>query len=132
MSEPQEDTEMATETAEITQETAQGEELKLTDKAIQQVKAILARENLEGYGLRVAVVGGGCSGFSYGLDFEKEQRPGDTVLEMDELKVYLDEPSAKYLKGTVIDYVSGLHGAGFKFNNPNVTGTCGCGTSFSA
>jgi iron-sulfur cluster assembly accessory protein len=123
---------MATETAEITQETAQGEELKLTDKAIQQVKAILARENLEGYGLRVAVVGGGCSGFSYGLDFEKEQRPGDTVLEMDGLKVYLDEPSAKYLKGTVIDYVSGLHGAGFKFNNPNVTGTCGCGTSFSA
>jgi iron-sulfur cluster assembly accessory protein len=123
---------MATEAFETTQETAQGEELKLTDKAIQQVKAILARENFEGYGLRVAVVGGGCSGFSYGLDFEKEQRPGDTVLEMDGLKVYLDEPSAKYLKGTVIDYVSGLHGAGFKFNNPNVTGTCGCGTSFSA
>lgn len=123
---------MATEAPEITQEAAQGQELKLTAKAIQQIKALLARENLEGYGLRVAVVGGGCSGFSYGLDFEKEERPGDTVLEMDGLKVYVDEASAKYLKGTVIDYVSGLTEAGFKFINPNVKGTCGCGTSFSA
>ena len=123
---------MATEASEITQETAHEAGLKLTDKAIQQVKTILAREKLEGHGLRVAVVGGGCSGFSYGLDFEKEQKPGDIVLDMDGLKVYLDEPSAKYLKGTVIDYVSGLHGAGFKFKNPNATGTCGCGTSFSA
>ena len=106
--------------------------LKLTDKAVGQVKAILARENLAGYGLRVAVVGGGCSGFSYGLDFEKEQRPGDTVLEIDGLKVYLDESSAKHLQGTVIDYASGLQDAGFKFSNPNATGTCGCGTSFSA
>lgn len=106
--------------------------LRLTDKAVGQVKAILAREKLEGYGLRIAVVGGGCSGFSYGLDFEKEQRAGDMVLEMDGVKVYVDESSAKHLKGTVIDYVSGLQGAGFKFINPNATGTCGCGTSFSA
>ncbi len=123
---------MATEATEITQESGQEPELKLTDSAIQQVKTILAREKLEGYGLRVAVVGGGCSGFSYGLDFEKEEKPGDTVLEMDRLRVYMDEQSRKYLKGTVIDYVSGLHGAGFKFINPNATGTCGCGTSFSA
>ena len=106
--------------------------LRLTEKAIAQVKTILSREGLEGYGLRVAVVGGGCSGFSYGLDFEKEQKSDDTVLEMDGLKVYLDEPSGKYLAGTVIDYVSGLQDAGFKFINPNATGTCGCGTSFSA
>ncbi len=123
---------MATEASEITQETAHEAGLKLTDRAIQQVKTILAREKLEGHALRVAVVGGGCSGFSYKLDFEKERKPGDTLLEMDGLKIYLDEPSAKHLEGTLIDYVSGLHGAGFKFKNPNATGTCGCGTSFSA
>lgn len=123
---------MATESPEITQQTAQGQELKLTEKAIAQAKAILARENLEGHGLRVAVVSSGCSGYSYHMDFEKEKKPGDTVLEMDGVKVYLDASSSKYLQGTVIDYVSGLQGAGFKFNNPNVKSTCGCGTSFSA
>lgn len=123
---------MTTDALEITQETSQGLELKLTDKAIQQAKALLARENLDGYGLRVAVISGGCSGFSYGLDFDKETKPGDVVLEMDGLKVYMNESSAKHLKGTTIDYVSGLQGAGFKFINPNATATCGCGTSFSA
>ncbi len=122
---------MVSERAEIAQEGASRQILKLTDKAVQQVKQILARENLEGYGLRVAVTGGGCSGFSYGLDFEKDERPGDSVLEMDGFKVYVDASSAKYLNGTVIDYASGLQGAGFKFNNPNVKSTCGCGTSFS-
>lgn len=105
--------------------------LKLTEQAIRQVKAILARENLEGHGLRVGVTGGGCSGFSYGLDFENQPRPGDTVLEMDGVKVYIDDASVGYLKGTVIDYVSGLNETGFKFLNPNVKATCGCGTSFS-
>ena len=124
--------EMGTDALEIAQQTAEGPELRLTENAIAQAKTILARENLEGYGLRVSVVGGGCSGHSYGLDFEKEAKPGDTVLEMDGLKVYLDASSRKYLKGTVIDYASGLQGAGFKFNNPNATATCGCGTSFSA
>ena len=123
---------MASATSPITQEIAQETELKLTEKTVQQVKALLARENLVGYGLRVAVTSGGCSGFSYGLDFEKETKPGDVVLEMDGLKVYMNESSAKHLKGTTIDYVSGLQGAGFKFINPNATGTCGCGTSFSA
>lgn len=123
---------MATESPEIAQQTAQGQELKLTEKAIAQAKSVLAREKLEGYGLRVAVVTSGCSGYSYHMDFEKEEKPGDTVLEMDGVKVYLDASSSKYLQGTVIDYVSGLQGAGFKFNNPNVKSTCGCGTSFSA
>lgn len=123
---------MTTESPEIAQQTAQGLELRLTDKAVQQVKALLARENLDGYGLRVAVISGGCSGFSYGLDFDKEEKPGDVVLEVDGLKVYMNESSAKHLKGTTIDYVSGLQGAGFKFINPNATSTCGCGTSFSA
>ena len=124
--------EMGTDAPEIAQQTAEGPELRLTEKAIAQAKSILTRENLEGYGLRVGVVGGGCSGHSYGLDFEKAAEPGDTVLEMDGLKVYLDASSRKYLQGTVIDYTSGLQGAGFKFNNPNATATCGCGTSFSA
>ncbi|MBI2360618.1 MAG: iron-sulfur cluster assembly accessory protein [Deltaproteobacteria bacterium] len=106
--------------------------VRLSEAAVQQVKTILERENLEGHGLRVAVVSSGCSGFSYHLDFEDQEKPGDIVLEMDGVKVYLDPSSAKYLKGTVIDYASGLHGAGFKFNNPNVKSTCGCGTSFSA
>ncbi len=123
---------MASEAPKIVEETTRELELQLTEKAIAQAKAILARENLEGYGLKVAVVTSGCSGYSYQMDFEKEGKPGDTVLEMDGLKVYLDASSRKYLRGTVIDYVSGLQGAGFKFNNPNVKSTCGCGTSFSA
>lgn len=123
---------MAGEAPHINHETFQGLELRLTDKAVQQVRALLARENLDGYGLRVAVTSGGCSGFSYGLDFEKEAKPGDVVLETDGLKVYMNESSAEHLKGTTIDYISGLQGAGFKFINPNATATCGCGTSFSA
>ena len=123
---------MTPEALETTQETANQAELKLTENAIAQAKSVLAREKLEGYGLRVAVVTSGCSGYSYHMDFEKEEKPGDTVLEMDGVKVYLDASSSKYLQGTVIDYVSGLQGAGFKFNNPNVKSTCGCGTSFSA
>jgi iron-sulfur cluster assembly accessory protein len=105
--------------------------LSLTEKAVAQVRSILEREKIEGHGLRVSVVGGGCSGFSYGLDFESEKRPEDVVLEVDGITIYLDPASAKYLKGTVLDYVSGLYGAGFKFTNPNVSATCGCGTSFS-
>ncbi len=123
---------MTTESTQQTQQTALEQELKLTEQAIAQAKTILAREKLEGHGLRVAVVTSGCSGYSYHMDFEKEAKAGDTVLELDGLKIYLDAASRKYLKGTVIDYVSGLQGAGFKFNNPNATSTCGCGTSFSA
>lgn len=114
------------------QESTEAPRLQLTEKATEQVKAILAREKLDGYGLRISVVGGGCSGFSYGLDFESEEKPGDTVLEIDGLKIYIAESNLKYLNGTVIDFVSGLYGGGFKFTNPNATSTCGCGTSFSA
>jgi iron-sulfur cluster assembly accessory protein len=107
-------------------------DLALTDEAIQQVKSLLARDKLEGHGLRVAVSDGGCSGFSYKLSFEKEQRPDDIILERNGLKVYVDRSSTPYLKGTVIDFLAGIYGGGFKFTNPNATGTCGCGTSFSA
>ena len=106
--------------------------LTLTENAIRQVKLLLARDKKEGHGLRVGVTDGGCSGFSYKLDFDKEQKPEDTVREWDGLKVYVDLKSAPFLKGTVIDFVAGIYGGGFKFTNPNATGTCGCGTSFSA
>jgi iron-sulfur cluster assembly protein len=123
---------MLNETTKPSQEQAKAVDLVLTDKAIQQVKALLARGKLEGHGLRISVTDGGCSGFSYKLDFAKEQKPEDLVLELDDLRVYVDVTSAPYLKGTIIDYESGLYGGGFKFTNPNASGTCGCGTSFSA
>jgi iron-sulfur cluster assembly accessory protein len=106
--------------------------LTLTEKAIQQVKALLARGNRKDDGLRVSVADGGCSGFSYKLDFAKNEEPGDLVLELENLKVYVDPKSVTHLKGTTIDYVASLYGGGFKFTNPNASGTCGCGTSFSA
>jgi len=77
------------------------------------------------------VVGGGCSGYQYNLDFDKEARMGDTTISADGINIYVDAISAGYLKGTVIDFVSGLQGTGFKFNNPNAKRTCGCGSSFS-
>lgn len=122
---------MINEAAKPSQKEARTVSLNLTDKAIQQVKALLARDKLTGHGLRVSVADGGCSGFSYKLDFAKEQKPEDVVLEFDDLRVYVDAMSAPYLKGTTIDYETGLYGGGFKFTNPNASGTCGCGTSFS-
>ncbi len=104
----------------------------MTERAVIQVKELLSRDQLHGYGLRVAVTGGGCSGFSYMLDFDREEKPGDSVISIGGLKVLIDSHSAGLLKGIVIDYVTGLQAAGFKLINPNATGTCGCGTSFSA
>jgi iron-sulfur cluster assembly protein len=107
-------------------------DLRLTESAIEQVKKLLARDNRAGQGLRIAVTDGGCSGHSYKLDFDKDQRPGDTVLEWQGVTVYVDSASAPFLQGMLIDFESGLYGGGFKFSNPNATATCGCGTSFSA
>lgn len=107
-------------------------DLKLTESAIEQIKKLLARDNRTTHGLRVGVTDGGCSGHSYKLDFDREQKAGDTVLEWNGLKVFVDSASAPFLQGMVIDYESGLYGGGFKFTNPNATATCGCGTSFSA
>jgi iron-sulfur cluster assembly accessory protein len=107
--------------------------LTLTPKAVEMVRQVRAREGLpDTHALRVAVVGGGCSGFSYQLDFDGEGRPGDEVLEYDGVQVRVDATSAPYLRGLQIDYVQSLSGGGFKFVNPNATHTCGCGSSFSA
>ena len=106
--------------------------ISLTDKAVQMIKITREQEGIEeAHGLRVAVRGGGCSGMEYALDFEREPRENDVVISYDGLQVYIDAISARYLQGTQIDYVLGTTGAGFKFNNPNATGSCGCGSSFS-
>jgi iron-sulfur cluster assembly accessory protein len=104
----------------------------LTSKAVEMVKLTREQEGMDAtYGLRVAVMGGGCSGFQYALDFEQEARPTDALMEVDGLRVFVDPVSARYLEGVTIDYVFGMNGAGFKFNNPRATGTCGCGSSFA-
>ncbi len=104
----------------------------LTPKAVEMVKITRDQEGIDpSHGLRVAVRGGGCSGFEYALDYENEARETDWVYEQSGLTVYVDAVSARYLQGTSIDYVLGMAGAGFKFNNPNAAGTCGCGSSFA-
>jgi len=105
--------------------------IELTPKAIDKVKEIMAQQNPAPAGLRVAVAGGGCSGFSYQMNFENQTNGVDKVYEFDGLKVFVDQASLMYINGTKIDYVETLEGAGFKFENPNVKTTCGCGSSFS-
>jgi len=108
-----------------------GNPIVLTAKAVEMVKTAMAAEKLEGHGVRIGVIGGGCSGFQYSMDFEKEQREGDVSFEQDGVRLYIDPMSSMYLQGVTIDYVVGLQGAGFKFDNPNARNTCGCGQSFS-
>jgi iron-sulfur cluster insertion protein len=105
--------------------------LTLTPKAIEMVKDAMTREKLDGYGIRVGVVGGGCSGFQYSMDFESAPKDGDMVFDQGGVKLYVDPMSSMYLQGVTVDYVVGLQGAGFKFTNPNARNTCGCGSSFS-
>ena len=105
--------------------------LSLTEVAATKVMEIREAEAIEAtYGLRVKVMGGGCSGFQYDLFFD-EPAEGDSVFESFGVQLLCDTMSFMYLMGTTIDYVEGLQGAGFKFNNPNTTGSCGCGSSFS-
>ena len=105
--------------------------LQVTERAVTKVKQLLAAEEKDGYGLRVAVQGGGCSGFQYGLTWEKDQQENDQVLEFGGLNVFVDAMSLLYLQQVSIDYIDGLQGSGFKIENPSATGTCGCGHSFS-
>src|SRR5436309_14575495 len=103
----------------------------LTPTAVSKVKEIMAQQNPVPTGLRVGVVGGGCSGFSYSMAFENGAGMMDKTFDMDGLKVYVDATSVMYLNGCRVDYVETLEGAGFKFENPNVKSTCGCGSSFN-
>jgi len=111
--------------------TVDSKPLNLTDVAIAKVKEIMAQQNPVPAGLRVGVVGGGCSGFSYSMSFENGAGMMDKTFDFDGLKVFVDATSLMYLKGVSVDYIETLEGAGFKFDNPNVKSTCGCGSSFS-
>jgi iron-sulfur cluster assembly accessory protein len=106
--------------------------VNLTANAITKVKEIMAQQNPVPAGLRVGVVGGGCSGFQYSMQFENGAGAMDKVFEFEGLKIFVDATSLMYLSGCVVDYVETLEGAGFKFENPNVKSTCGCGSSFQA
>jgi iron-sulfur cluster assembly accessory protein len=106
--------------------------VQLTETAIVKVKEILDTQEPKPTGLRISVVGGGCSGFSYSMAFENAPGMLDKTYKFDGLNVFVDQASMLYLDGAEVDYVESLEGSGFKFNNPNTKSTCGCGSSFSA
>jgi iron-sulfur cluster assembly accessory protein len=112
-------------------QTGEKKAMSLTPPAIAKVREIMAQQDPVPAGLRMGVVGGGCSGFSYSMAFENSAGMMDKVLTFDGLKVFVDATSLMYLQGCIVDYVETLEGAGFKFENPNVKSTCGCGSSFS-
>jgi iron-sulfur cluster assembly protein len=105
--------------------------ITLTDKGAEKVREFLSAQStvVETAGLRVGVRGGGCSGFQYALAFD-EQRDGDSVFEDKGIRLLVDTASIPYVKGSTIDFVDGLQGAGFQVDNPNVIAACGCGSSF--
>ena len=109
-------------------------ELNISEAAAVEIKKFMdAEEDLPTTaGLRVRVVPGGCSGFQYSLNVEEESRQGDFLVDQHGVKLFVDMFSAQYLNGVTIDYTSNMMGSGFTFENPNATGGCGCGTSFSA
>lgn len=103
----------------------------ITDKALQQIRVIKQQEvPQEGHGLRLAVVGGGCSGLSYKIEFSAPKER-DNVIDLNDVKIFIDPKSSIYLKGITLDFRDGLNGKGFVFENPNAKNTCGCGESFT-
>jgi iron-sulfur cluster assembly protein len=111
---------------------AQDAPIQISPNAAKEIRKIIRRKSIpDGYGLRVGVKGGGCSGMSYVLGFDKE-REKDRVFEIDGITVYMDKRHGLYLMGTTINYHDGLDARGFTFENPNATETCGCGASFAA
>jgi iron-sulfur cluster assembly protein len=113
---------------------ATGFNLTLTTRAAEEVQKFIAQEQVpaEVAGLRVSVLPGGCSGFKYSLNVEERPLDDDMVVEVNGVRVFVDGFSAQYLTGVTVDYVSSMQGSGFTFGNPNATGGCGCGTSFTA
>jgi iron-sulfur cluster assembly accessory protein len=122
---------MATATVNTEQVTEKKAPLILTPQAIAKVREIMSTQDPIPAGLRVGVVGGGCSGFQYSMSFENQSGMMDKVFSFDDLKVFVDATSLMYLNGCTVDYVETLEAAGFKFENPQVKSTCGCGSSFS-
>ncbi|GCE49360.1 iron-sulfur cluster assembly protein [Thermosporothrix hazakensis] len=115
---------------EQNQQTATEEQvITMTPAAVEKVSELLQQENDPSLGLRIFVAGGGCSGLQYGMTLDEEQE-GDTVIPVNDFKVFIDEMSITYISGSEVDYVDSLMGAGFTVNNPNAVSTCGCGHSF--
>ncbi len=108
-----------------------GKVLTITEKAVNKIKELLAKENKQGHGLRIQLIPGGCSGFKYEFAFDNETTEEDAIIEEQGIKVYIDKESMSFLKGSLIDYIDSLQGSGFKVSNPNAKSTCGCGSSFS-
>jgi iron-sulfur cluster assembly protein len=106
--------------------------ISVTTTAVGEVRKFMEEQgSADSAGLRVAVLPGGCSGFQYGLNIEDSAQDDDDILEINGLRVFVDPFSAQYLEGVEIDYVTTMMGSGFTFNNPNATGSCGCGSSFT-
>jgi len=104
--------------------------LTVTDKAIRKAKEIIEEKDLQGYGVRVYIQQGGCSGYSYGMQFDDEMGEDDHIVDADGVEFIVDEHSAEYLWGSEVDYVESLQSTGFDINNPQAKSTCGCGESF--
>ena len=105
--------------------------ITLTETATTEISTLLDREGKQGYGLRIRVVGGGCSGLQYQMGLEKEPTPEDKVFETNGMKVFVDPKSVVFLAGVKVDFVHALNGSGFKIENPNAQSSCGCGKSFN-
>jgi iron-sulfur cluster assembly protein len=105
---------------------------EVTAKAADEIRRLLQGEEIPNAVLRVRVVPGGCSGFSYEMGFDDTTEDTDKVFESDGVKVAIDEMSLPYLNGAILDYADGLNGTGFTIKNPNAKGSCGCGSSFTA
>ena len=118
----------------IEQQANTGFSLVITGRAAEEVQKFIAQEQVptETAGLRVSVLPGGCSGFKYSLNIEERALEDDMVAEVNGVRVFVDGFSAQYLTGVTVDYVSSMQGSGFTFSNPNATGGCGCGSSFTA
>lgn len=106
--------------------------ITLTESAVSEVKTALQKDSHPGWGVRLGVAGGGCSGLSYTMKIEEAPAPNDQVFDFGGLKVFCDPKSYLFLNGMVLDFSNELLNGGFRFNNPNAQKTCGCGTSFSA
>ncbi|MES9935104.1 MAG: iron-sulfur cluster assembly accessory protein [Sedimenticola sp.] len=106
--------------------------LTLTESAQKAVSRFIKGSETPVSGLRISVTGGGCSGMQYGMSLEEQAKGDDTVVEVGELKIFVDPASAPLLDGITVDFLETMEGSGFKFQNPNATASCGCGKSFSA
>jgi iron-sulfur cluster assembly protein len=111
-------------------EQIQTELVNVTPAAASAVQELMNKRNITGYGLRIFISGGGCSGFQYGLALEDNVRESDTSYEINGVKLVIDDVSINYLRGAQVDYVDELMGSGFKISNPNAVSSCGCGQSF--